>query len=57
MIERTLFKDKPILVITDDEKKYRRISIGTFKAKLILKNLEEIKKFVDENEGDIKENA
>jgi len=49
MTEVTVFKNKPILVITDEKRKYRRLSVGVFKANLILKNIEAIKKFVEEN--------
>lgn len=49
MIERTEFKGRPILVIKrDDEDKYP-FSFGLTKAKLIVENIEEIKKFVEEN--------
>jgi hypothetical protein len=49
MIEKTEFKGKPILVIKRDEEDKYPFSFGVTKAKLILENLEEIKKFVDEN--------
>ena len=50
MIVETIFKDKPIIVITDDERKHKRISFGINKARLILNNIEAIKSFVERNE-------
>ena len=50
MIELATYKDKPILVLRDDDKNYRKISFGLFKAKLIIKNIEAIKKFLQDNE-------
>jgi hypothetical protein len=49
MIERTEFKGKPVLVIKRDEEDRYPFSFGVSKAKLILENIEEIKKFVEEN--------
>jgi len=49
IVERSEFKGKPTLVIKrNDDDKYP-FSFGMSKAKLILENLEEIKKFVEEN--------
>ena len=50
IIERSEFKGKPMLVIKRDEDDKYPFSFGMSKAKLILENLEEIKKFVAENE-------
>ncbi|MCX5702833.1 MAG: hypothetical protein NTW64_07725 [Candidatus Omnitrophica bacterium] len=49
MIERTEFKGKPVLIIKRDEEDRYPFSFGISKAKLILENIEEIKKFVEEN--------
>ncbi|MCX5696800.1 MAG: hypothetical protein NTU54_02305 [Candidatus Omnitrophica bacterium] len=50
MIEKTEYKGKPVLVIKRDEEDKFPFSFGLHKAKLILENIEEIKKFVQENE-------
>ncbi|MDD4179516.1 MAG: hypothetical protein PHH14_05655 [Candidatus Margulisbacteria bacterium] len=50
IIERSEFKGKPMLVIKRDENDKYPFSFGMAKAKLILENLEEIKKFVAEND-------
>jgi len=49
MVERSEFKGKPILVIKRDEEDKYPFSFGISKAKMILENIEEIKKFVEEN--------
>jgi hypothetical protein len=49
MIERSEYKGKPILVIKRDEGDKYPFSFGLSKAKLILDNIDEIKKFVEEN--------
>lgn len=49
MIERSEYKGKPILVIKRDENDQYPFSFGLSKAKLILDNIEEIKKFFEEN--------
>ncbi len=51
IIERSEFKGRPMLVIKKSEDDKYPFSFGLAKAKLILENLEEIKKFVAENEG------
>lgn len=50
IIERSEFKGKPIMVIKRDENDKYPFSFGVAKAKMIMENLEEIKKFVRENE-------
>ena len=50
MIERSEFKGKPMLVIKRDEEDKYPFSFGLAKAKLIVENIEEIKKFVEENQ-------
>ena len=49
MIERSEFKGKPMLVIKRNEEDPFPFSFGMNKAKLIIENIEEIKKFVAEN--------
>ncbi len=49
MVERSEYKGKPILVMKRDEQDKFPFSFGVSKAKLILENIEEIKKFVTEN--------
>lgn len=51
IIERGEFKGKPILIIKRDEADKYPFSFGLSKAKLIVENFEEIKKFVEENSG------
>ncbi|MBN3033465.1 MAG: hypothetical protein JW873_05155 [Candidatus Saganbacteria bacterium] len=51
IIERSEFKGKPTLVIKRSEDDKFPFSFGLTKARLILENLDEIKKFVAENEG------
>ena len=49
MIERTEFKGKPVLTLKRSEEDQFPFSFGVSKAKLILENFDEIKKFVEEN--------
>jgi len=49
MIERSEYKGKPLIVIKRSEDDQYPFSFGISKAKLILENIEEIKKFVEEN--------
>lgn len=49
MIERSEYKGKPIIIIKRDEEDKYPFSFGITKARLILDNIEEIKKFVEEN--------
>lgn len=50
MIEKSEFKGKPIIILKRDENEKFPFSFGLTKAKLILDNLEDIKKFVQEND-------
>lgn len=50
MIEKSEFKGKPIIVIKRSEDDKFPFSFGLSKARMILENLDEIKKFVQENE-------
>ncbi len=49
MIERGEFKGKPVLILKRNEDDRYPFSFGLSKARLIIENFEEIKKFVDEN--------
>ena len=49
MIEKGEFKGKPIIIIKRNEEDKYPFSFGMSKAKLILENIDEIKKFVEEN--------
>ncbi len=51
IIERSEFKGKPTLVIKRNEEDKYPFSFGLSKAKLIIENIDEIKKFVAENAG------
>ena len=48
--ERSEYKGKPVLVLKRSEDEKFPFSFGVSKAKMILEHLEEIKKFVEENE-------
>jgi len=49
MIERSEYKGKPLIVIKRSPEDEYPFSFGLTKARLILENIEEIKKFVEEN--------
>ncbi len=49
IVERGEFKGKPILILKRDEEDKYPFSFGLSKAKLMVENIEEIKKFVEEN--------
>lgn len=49
MIERSEYKGKPVLIIKRDENDKYPFAFGLSKARLILENLEEIKRFVEDN--------
>ena len=49
MVERSEYNGKPILILRRSEEDKFPFSFGLVKAKLILENIEEIKKFVAEN--------
>jgi hypothetical protein len=49
IVERSEYKGNPTLVIRRNEEDQYPFSFGISKAKLILENLEEIKKFVQDN--------
>ncbi|NLO91708.1 MAG: hypothetical protein GX410_06930 [Elusimicrobia bacterium] len=50
IVERTEYKGNPLLVLKRDENDKYPFSFGLTKAKMILENIEEIKKFVAEHE-------
>jgi len=50
IVERSEFKGRPMLVIRNSEDDKFPFSFGLSKAKKILDNIEEIKKFVAEND-------
>ena len=49
MIERSEFKGKPVLILKRSEEDRYPFSFGLGKARLIVENFEEIKKFVEDN--------
>ena len=49
MIEKSEFKGKPIIILKRDEEDKYPFSFGLSKARLIIENIEEIKKFVEQN--------
>ena len=51
VIERTEYKGHPMIVLKRDKDEKFPFSFGLTKAKLILENIEEIKKFVQELDG------
>lgn len=52
MIERSEYKGKPVLIIKRAEDDKYPFAFGLAKAKMIIENIEEIKKFVAENNVD-----
>ena len=50
MVERSEFKGKPVLILKRDENDKYPFAFGLSKAKMMLENLEEIKRFVEEND-------
>lgn len=49
IVERGEYKGKPLIIIKRNEEDKYPFSFGLSKARLILDNIEEIKKFVAEN--------
>ena len=49
MVEHSEYNGKPIIILRRDENDKFPFSFGLAKARLILENIEEIKKFVAEN--------
>lgn len=52
IVERSEFKGRPMLVIKNSEDDKYPFSFGLSKARKIVENIEEIKKFVEENQKD-----
>ncbi|MDD5432154.1 MAG: hypothetical protein PHO70_04105 [Candidatus Omnitrophica bacterium] len=50
MVEFGDYKGKPVMIIRRDENDRFPFSFGLSKAKLILENIEEIRKFVKDND-------
>lgn len=55
MVERGEFRGKPVLILKRSEDERYPFSFGLNKAKLILEHIEDIKKFVDDNQQAVKE--
>jgi len=51
IVERTEYKDKPVLVLKRNEEDKYPFSFGLSKARLIIEAIEDIKKFVAENDS------
>lgn len=49
MLGKSAYKGKPMIIIKKDENDLYPFSCGLNKARLILEKIEEIKKFVEEN--------
>jgi hypothetical protein len=49
MVERSEFKGKPIIILKRGEDDQYPFSFGLAKARLIVEHIDEIKKFVEEN--------
>lgn len=49
-VERSEYQGKPILILRRSEEDKYPFSFGVSKAKLMLENIDEIKKFVAEND-------
>ncbi len=49
IVERSEFKGKPILILKRNAEDKYPFSFGVSKAKLMVENIEEIKKFIQEN--------
>lgn len=52
MVERTDFKGKPVIILKRNEEDKFPFSFGLGKARLIIENIEEIKKFIKENSAE-----
>ncbi|MCX5784319.1 MAG: hypothetical protein NTX59_01375 [Elusimicrobia bacterium] len=50
IVERTEFKGQPVLVLKRNENDKYPFSFGLSKARLVIEAIEDIKKFVAENE-------
>lgn len=52
MIEKNEYKGNPVIILKRDENDKYPFSFGLSKARLIVDNMDEIKKFVEENNKD-----
>lgn len=50
IVERSEFKGKPVLIIKRSQDEKFPLAFGITKAKMILESIEEIRKFVEDNE-------
>lgn len=50
IVEESEFKGNPMIVLKNDEEDKFPFQFGVKKAKLVLENIEEIKKFVEKND-------
>ena len=50
IVERSEYKGRPVLVIKRNENDKFAFTFGVAKARMILENIAEIKRFVEENE-------
>lgn len=51
MVERSEFNGRPVIILKRAEEDKYPFTFGLSKARLILENIKEIEKFVQENEG------
>ena len=51
IVEFTTFKDRPVIQLKRDENDRYGLSMGLSKAKLCIEAIEDIKKFVKDNES------
>lgn len=49
MIEKTEYRGKPVIILKRSQEDRFPFSFGVSKARLILDNIDEIKKFVEQN--------
>ena len=49
MVERSEYNGRPVIILRRTEEDKYPFTFGLNKARLILENLDEVKKFVDEN--------
>jgi len=51
IVEESEFKGNPMIVIKNDEEDKYPFQFGVKKAKLVLENIEEVKKFVEKHDN------
>ncbi len=51
IVEKTEYKGQPVLILKRNENDRYPFSFGLGKARMILESIEEIKKFVEENDN------